>query len=98
MTRPLLKALKRFVHEEVIKSSRVQAHRHRGQQMLMNTFDVLASQPYAYLPEEERRRFRDSGESLRTICDFLALMTDAELTAFYTRLYIPTRGEAIEVL
>lgn len=96
--RPLLKALKHFVHEEVIKSSRVQAHRHRGQQMLMQTFDVLAAQPYAYLPEEERRRFRDSDENLRTICDFLALMTDAELTAFYTRLFIPTRGEAIEIL
>jgi len=96
--KPLLKALKRFVHEHVIKSSRVQAHRHRGQQMLMQTFDVLAAQPYAYLPEPERRRYRESDESLRTICDFLATMTDAELTAFYTRLFIPTRGEAIEVL
>lgn len=96
--KPLLRALKRFVHEHVIKSSRVQAHRHRGQQMLMQTFDVLAAQPYAYLPEGERRRYSESGESLRTICDFLATMTDAELTALYTRLFIPTRGEAIEVL
>ena len=96
--KPFLKALKRFVHEHVIKSSRVQAHRHRGQHMLMQTFDVLAAQPYAYLPEAERIRYQDSGGSLRSICDFLATMTDAELTAFYTRLFIPTRGEAIEIL
>jgi dGTPase len=96
--KPFLKGLKRFVHEHVIKSSRVQAHRHRGQQMLMQTFDVLAAQPYAYLPEAERHRYAESGESLRTICDFLATMTDAELTAFYARLFIPARGEAIEVL
>ncbi|MFZ3481847.1 anti-phage deoxyguanosine triphosphatase [Sphingomonas sp. 3-13AW] len=96
--KPLLNALKRFVHQRVIKSSRVQAHRHRGQQMLMQSFDVLASQPYAYLPEAERKRYAESGESLRAICDYLAAMTDAELTSFYTRLFIPSRGEAIEIL
>lgn len=94
----LLKALKEFVADEVIRSPRVQHLEFKGQRMVVAVFEALASDPGHLLPVEVFARFEADGGSNRAICDHVASMTDGALLKTYERLFSPRMGSVFDRL
>jgi dGTPase len=86
------------VRETVILSPEVQHLEFKGQQMVIATFETLASDPKALLPRPTYARFAESGFSLRVICDHIAGMTDSFLLKTYDRLFSPRMGSVFDRL
>ena len=94
----LLKALKKAIMEEVIQSPDVQQFEFKGQQMVVKVFDALASDPQKLLPKTTQKKYKESGDSNRVICDHIAGMTDHFLCKTYERLYSPRAGSIFDKL
>ncbi len=94
----LLKALKAAVFKHVIKSPRVQHMEFKGQGMVVAVFEALHSDPKRLLPEDTFARYEKANGDLRTICDFVAGMTDGYLVKIYDRLFSPARGSVFDNL
>lgn len=88
----LLKALKRFVMDEVILAAHVQHTRFRGQKMILGCMDLLLTEPDNYLPAKQLKAFNATGRDPRLICDWIAGHTDAHLQRLYERLFQPRAG------
>lgn len=105
-----LEALKELVFDKIIMSQQVQAIEYRGQQMLLNLFEAIASQPKRLLTESFRSQYNSqssssqntnnqkTNEQMRVICDYLSGMTDEYATKLYERLFVPRRGTIFEQL
>ncbi len=84
--------LKHFVYESQILSSRVQLLSHRSREIIETIFDTLAdtkSKGYLLLPPDCRKiheAVKTKTDRMRTICDFIAGMTDRYAVEFYGRL------------
>ena len=72
----LLEALKAATMKEVVQSPDVQQLVFKGQHMVVKVFDALASDPKRFLLKSTYKKFKDSGNSNRIICDHIAGMTD----------------------
>ncbi|WP_206484363.1 anti-phage deoxyguanosine triphosphatase [Thalassotalea sp. G2M2-11] len=90
----VLKIFKDFVFDFVIKRTEIQHHEYRGQQIVMELFEALASDPERLLPKNALRNYQDSVakqlNSHRVIADYVAGMTDDFATGLYQSLFIPT--------
>jgi dGTPase len=93
-----LEALKTCVAQEVIFSANVQHLEFKGQTMVVSVFEVLASEPKAFLPQAVYALYQDGGEDLRVICDYVAAMTDGFLLKTYDRLFSPRMGSVFDRL
>ncbi len=93
-----LNALKKIVTDIVIKSPEVQHLEFKGQQMVVAVFEVLESEPKAFLPRDIYKDYKNSGEDLRVICDYVAGMTDSYLLKTYERLFSPRLGSVFDKL
>ena len=84
--------LKHFVYESQILSSRVQLLSHRSREIIETIFDTLAdakSKGDLLLPPDCRQihdAVKTKADRMRTICDFIAGMTDRYAIEFYGRL------------
>lgn len=84
--------LKHFVYESQILSPRVQLLAHRSREIIETIFDRLADRKAAghlLLPSDYRQihdAVKTKPDRLRTICDFIAGMTDRYAIEFYGRL------------
>lgn len=96
--RDFLDALKAHVFKRVIKSPGVQHLEFKGQGMVVAVFEVLASEPHNFLPADSYKRFRETGEDRRVICDYIAGMTDHFLLKTYDRLFSPRMGSVFDKL
>lgn len=94
----LLGSLKTAVMKEVIQSPDVQQFEFKGQQMVMKVFDALTSDPQKLLPKTTQKKYKESGDSNRVICDHIAGMTDHFLCKTYERLYSPRAGSIFDKL
>jgi len=91
----LLKALKDLIHEKVVKTPNVQILEYRGQQLVMKVFDALASDPERFLKPYFAKQFAnapDETAAMRSLCDYVAGMTDEYATRVYERFFIPREG------
>jgi dGTPase len=79
--------LEAFLHEHVYRHSRVLRMASKGQRFLKALFQEFCRQP-ELLPERYARRIRD-GRPERTVCDYLAGMTDRFAQDEYLRLFQP---------
>jgi dGTPase len=86
------------VAQEVIFSANVQHLEFKGQTMVVSVFEVLASEPKAFLPQAVYALYQDGGEDLRVICDYVAAMTDGFLLKTYDRLFSPRMGSVFDRL
>jgi len=96
-----LTRLKSLVVANVIKIPEVQTLEFRGQQIVMQIFQALASDPERLLKPEyvERWRIADTEHARhRVICDFIAGMTDEYATRMYERLFMPRQGTVFQRL
>ena len=93
-----LDELKSCVLKRVIQSPNVQQLEFKGQKMVVNVFEAIASEPMMFLPKEVQEVYVDSGESKRVICDYIAGMSDSFLLKVYERLFSPRTGSIFDKL
>ncbi|MBZ9709308.1 dGTPase [Mesorhizobium sp. ESP7-2] len=94
----LLDALKSAVVDKVIRSANVQHLEFKGQKMVVSVFEAINSEPKAFLPADAYEAFQKSGDDVRTICDYVAGMTDWFLLKTYDRLFSPRMGSVFDKL
>ncbi|WP_375464334.1 dGTP triphosphohydrolase [uncultured Methylobacterium sp.] len=87
-----IEVLKQYTYEATIYSTRVKVSEYRGYDVVQGIFDALASdRGYLLMPEDLRKIYksveRNASERMRSICDFVAGMTDRYALEFYARLY-----------
>jgi dGTPase len=85
--RDLKSRLEKFLHERVYRHYRVMRMAAKGRRFLHRLFEEFCRAP-AQLPERYSRRARDDGLE-RTVCDYLAGMTDRFAQDEYLRLFEP---------
>ena len=96
--REFLDVLQDFVVREVITSPAVQHLEFKGQGMVVAVFEAMQADPQRLLPRDELVKFEVAGGDLRTICDYVAAMTDTHLLKTYERLFSPRMGSVFDRL
>jgi dGTPase len=83
-----LARLRAFLHERMYRHWRVNRTRSQARRILAEMFDLFVAEPDV-LPEDwfGRLRGRDSPESARVICDYIAGMTDRFAIEEHRRLF-----------
>lgn len=88
--------LKELVVRRVIRNPQVQTLEYRGQQLIVQLFEALRSDPERLLKESFREQIDGAvGEQARSrvICDYIAGMTDEYATRMFERLFVPRQGQ-----
>jgi dGTPase len=85
-----VEVLKHFTYQNMIMSSRMKVTEYRGQEIVTAIFKALSgTKGHMLLPNDFREiheRVRGKEAQMRTICDFIAGMTDRYALEFYGRL------------
>ena len=91
-----LQIFKDFVYLYVIKQTGIQRIEYRGQQIIMEIFEALSSDPMRLLPSNTAKRWQqakhDGLNQHRVIADYVAGMTDEYATRLYQTLFSPNAG------
>ncbi len=86
-----LDTLKKFVSKYVIHNVEMQRIEYRGQQVVMEIFDALNSDPERLLPEHNKQEWQKAaalgGNTHRVIADYIAGMTDGYAQRLYNQLF-----------
>ncbi|MDK1377234.1 MULTISPECIES: dGTP triphosphohydrolase [unclassified Sinorhizobium] len=85
-----VEVLKNITFESVIRSPMLQVVEYRGKDVIAKIFDVISStNGDRLMPPDFREIYRQSDNlgKMRTICDFIAGMTDRYAVEFYSRLF-----------
>jgi len=97
----VLQIFKDFVLDYVIKQTSIQRAEYRGQQIVMELFQALASDPQRLLPKNTVQRWRLAAEHdqnpMRVIADYVSGMTDEYATKLYTMLFVPHNNPSFRV-
>lgn len=86
----LMEVLKNITYEAVIRSPALQVVEYRGKEIIEKIFNAIVGENGQRLLPEDFREVYESGNKLsqyRTVCDFIAGMTDRYAVEFYSRLY-----------
>ncbi len=93
----VLAVFKDFVFQFVIRQPAIQRIEYRGQQIVMELFEALASDPMRLLPSNTAKRWLLAGEQgenqHRVIADYVAGMTDGYATKLYQTLFLPLSSQ-----
>jgi len=93
ITMQVLIIFKDFVYNFVIKQTNIQRLEYRGQQIVMELFEALSSDPLRLLPKNSAKRWqqaKDNGDNeYRVIADYISGMTDDYATRLYQTLFLP---------
>ncbi len=91
ITMQVLQIFKDFVYNFVIKQTSIQRLEYRGQQIVMELFEALSSDPLRLLPSNSAKRWQqaiDNKEnSHRFIADYVAGMTDEYASRLHQTLF-----------
>ena len=89
-----LQIFKDFVFSFVIKQTSIQQLEYRGQQIVMELFEALASDPTRLLPKHAAQRWayakNNDLNEYRVIADYVSGMTDDYATQLYQTLFLPS--------
>ncbi|WP_343855558.1 anti-phage deoxyguanosine triphosphatase [Aliiglaciecola litoralis] len=88
---------KTFVFNRVIRKPDIQIIEYKGQQIVMELFEALQSDPTRLLPENTRQRWLDAAEAdngNRVISDYISGMTDGFASKLYSNLFLPKSASA----
>jgi len=92
----VLQVFKDFVFSFVIKQTAIQQHEYRGQQIVMELFEALASDPARLLPKHTVQRWLHAKTNelneYRVIADYVSGMTDDYATKLYQTLFMPSNS------
>lgn len=91
-TMKVLQIFKDFVYQFVIKQTSIQRLEYRGQQIVMELFEALVSDPLRLLPSNSAKRWQqalDNNENAhRVIADYVAGMTDDYASRLHQTLFV----------
>jgi dGTPase len=91
-THQVLQVFKDFVYRFVIKQTSIQRLEYRGQQIVMEIFEALCSDPLRLLPTNSAKRWqlaKDNGSNeYRVIADYVAGMTDEYASRLHQTLFV----------
>lgn len=90
-----------LVFKKVIKSTNVQLLEFKGQKIVIELFEALASDPARLLPKSTLVKYdseKDESGRMRVICDYIAGMTDEYATRLYEKIYAPHKGSIFDHL
>ena len=94
-TAEVLQIFKDFVFQYVIRQTSIQRLEYRGQQIVMELFEALASDPQRLLPASTAKRWLEASRNYdnpeRIIADYVAGMTDDYATRLYQTLFVPRK-------
>lgn len=89
----VLDIFKDFVYQFVIKQPAIQQVEYRGQQIVMELFEALSSDPERLLPHHAKVQYlkalQHEENPHRVIADYVASMTDDFATKLYQSLFMP---------
>ncbi|TYT75122.1 anti-phage deoxyguanosine triphosphatase [Desulfobotulus mexicanus] len=91
----VLESLKKFVFKNMINIPEVQTLVFRGQQIVIQLFRAISSDPTRFLKksyQEQWEKADSDAERFRIICDYISGMTDEYATRLYERLFLPRQG------
>ena len=95
----VLKILKGFVLNYVIKSPDLQIVEYRGQQILMELFEAFNAGPLRFLPEQVKTLWRaqkgDVSREKRIIADYISSLTDNHALRLHSRLFSSHQSPAM---
>ncbi|WP_372881979.1 anti-phage deoxyguanosine triphosphatase [Psychromonas sp.] len=95
----VLKILKSFVLNYVIKSPDLQILEYRGQQILMELFEAFNAGPLRFLPEQVKTLWRaqkgDISREKRIIADYISSLTDNHALRLHSRLFSSHQSPAM---
>lgn len=96
----LIEQLKDLVSKRVIKIPQVQTLEFRGQQIIIDLFNALESDPLRLLKPNFQELYlnAEAQEKKRVLCDYIAGMTDEYATRMYERLFMPRHGQVFDRL
>lgn len=87
----VLQIFKDFVFTFVIKQTNIQRLEYRGQQVVMELFEALSSDPIRLMPNNSAKRWQEAKDNNqnahRVIADYIAGMTDDYATRLYQSLF-----------
>ena len=87
-----LQIFKDFVYNFVIKQTSIQRLEYRGQQIVMELFEALSSDPLRLLPTNSAKRWQQAKEknenAFRVIADYIAGMTDEYASRLHQTLFV----------
>jgi len=96
-----LQIFKDFVLEFVIKQPSIQRVEYQGQQIVMEIFEALASDPLRLLPKHTAKRWQQAYDNEnnphRVIADYVSGMTDEYATKLYSTLFVPHNNPGFRV-
>ena len=96
----LLYRLKGYVLERVVKTPRLRTLEFKGQKIISELFESLVANPDHLLPTEMWKKIEaadhDEQVTYRTVCDYIASMSDGEAASMYQRLFLPGAGSVFK--
>jgi dGTPase len=94
--RELLDGLQDCVVEYMIKNDNVQQLEFKGQKLIVELFEVFNSDPKRLLPKSTYAKYKEQGENIRVICDYVSGMTDDYAVRQFEKLFVPNKGSVFE--
>ncbi|WP_087016507.1 anti-phage deoxyguanosine triphosphatase [Thaumasiovibrio subtropicus] len=85
----VLDVLKQFVFKYVVQNHELQLFEYKGQQLVMELFEAIESDPARLLPDATRDRWLAAEKSPRIIADYISGMTDGFAQRLYSTLFDP---------
>lgn len=94
----LLDKLKNLCHKHVIANPKIQHLEFKGQNIIINVFNILANDPKRFLQSSTYQKYLDQKKDIRVISDHIAGMTDRYLSLIFERLMTPNAGSIFDHL
>jgi dGTPase len=102
VTKQVLQIFKDFVFNFVIKQTNIQRLEYKGQQIVMELFEALSSDPLRLLPSNTARRWQhalnDNGNTHRVIADYVAGMTDEYASRLHQTLFVAKTAGSYQII
>ncbi len=88
-----------LVYELIISSSNIQMFEFKGRKIVTELFDVFKANPDKLLPLAVKKLFeeqKDEMAQMRTLCDYIACMTDASAARVHEKLFFAGKGSVFD--
>jgi len=96
-----LQIFKDFVYNFVIKQTSIQRIEYRGQQIVMELFETLSSDPLRLLPTNSAKRWQhaldNNNNAHRVIADYVAGMTDEYASRLHQTLFVANSASSYDL-
>ncbi|MDX2370461.1 MAG: anti-phage deoxyguanosine triphosphatase [Colwellia sp.] len=102
ITMQALQIFKDFVFNFVIKQTSIQRLEYRGQQIVMELFEALSSDPLRLLPSNSAKRWQhavdNDDNAHRVIADYVAGMTDEYASRLHQTLFVARAAGSYQLI